>query len=79
MTQEQKELVAEVAAWTEARDALVKVLETQAANVESCVIRFTLTDSNFNELALCKARAEGARKLATDFRLYLESLNKSPK
>ena len=79
MTQEEKALVSEVAAWTEARDALIKVLETQAAAVESLVIKFTLTDSNFNELAITKARADGARKLATDFKRYLESLNKSPK
>lgn len=52
--------------------ALIKTIEVLAAARDQAVVRFNLTPDNFTELALTKARAEGARFLASDFRRELD-------
>ncbi len=78
LSQDDKEAAAQVANWPEAVKAILKALDDMVTAREQCVIKCDINSGNFTELAMTKARAEGARMLATDFRRYLESLKQSP-
>lgn len=59
--------------------ALFKLSDKCASGREDNVLKFNLTPDNFNELAITKARAEGARFLVSDLRQALITLDKTSK
>lgn len=59
----------------DALKALSVLLETFADNQDRDVLRLNLTSDNWKELAIKKAKAEGARKILLDFRQHF-GLNK---
>ena len=59
-------------------NAIVNLIEELCSIREREVIKFTFDPSKLNELAAVKARADGARILATDLYKALSSLKKRP-
>jgi hypothetical protein len=53
---------------------LLDEVDTLVRDIEQDVIKLVLDTSNERELLLRKARAEGARKLASAFRARIQSL-----
>lgn len=71
---EEKELLATLFDNPEATKAFARFLDGCVAGRERAVLTFNLSPENFNELALTKARAEGARLLASDITQALAAL-----
>ena len=59
----------------DALKALSMLLETFVDNQDKDVLRLSLTPDNWKDLAIKKAKAEGARKILLDFRQHF-GLNK---
>lgn len=73
---DEKEALVSAIDQDECYNAIVKLIEEYCSAREQAVVKYSLNSSNFNELALTKARAEGARYLATDLYSCLSSLKK---
>lgn len=75
---DEKEAVVTAISADDCYNGLVKLIEEYCQAREREVIKFSINSSNFNELAITKARAEGARYLAADLNRAFTELKKLP-